>query len=66
VNTAVTLSQDLWRIRAPCAACEGFDVSAMDQMVQVSLMEQLPRCIMGDKCLKQEMDASFISLCVFQ
>lgn len=29
--------KDLWRIRAPCAACEGFDVSAMDQMVQKSL-----------------------------
>lgn len=29
--------QDLWRIRAPCGTCEGFDVSPMDQMVQRSL-----------------------------
>ncbi|KAM9808294.1 protein arginine N-methyltransferase 7 [Neosynchiropus ocellatus] len=29
--------QDLWRIRAPCGTCEGFDVSPMDQMVQASL-----------------------------
>ncbi|KAM8860586.1 protein arginine N-methyltransferase 7 isoform 2-T2 [Synchiropus picturatus] len=29
--------QDLWRIRAPCGTCEGFDVSPMDQMVQTSL-----------------------------
>ncbi|XP_029993197.1 protein arginine N-methyltransferase 7 [Sphaeramia orbicularis] len=29
--------QDLWRIRAPCGTCEGFDVTAMDDMVQKSL-----------------------------
>uniref|UniRef100_A0AAQ4P5P1 Protein arginine N-methyltransferase 7 n=1 Tax=Gasterosteus aculeatus aculeatus TaxID=481459 RepID=A0AAQ4P5P1_GASAC len=29
--------QDLWKIRAPCGTCEGFDVSAMDEMVQRSL-----------------------------
>ncbi|KAM6936768.1 protein arginine N-methyltransferase 7 [Xenentodon cancila] len=29
--------QDLWRIRAPCGTCEGFDVSPMDEMVQRSL-----------------------------
>uniref|UniRef100_A0AAY4CCM1 Protein arginine N-methyltransferase n=1 Tax=Denticeps clupeoides TaxID=299321 RepID=A0AAY4CCM1_9TELE len=29
--------QDLWRIRAPCGSCEGFDVEAMDVMVQKSL-----------------------------
>uniref|UniRef100_A0A671WST0 Protein arginine N-methyltransferase n=1 Tax=Sparus aurata TaxID=8175 RepID=A0A671WST0_SPAAU len=29
--------QDLWRIRAPCGTCEGFDVSPMDEMVQQSL-----------------------------
>lgn len=29
--------QDLWRIRAPCGTCEGFDVSPMDEMVQKSL-----------------------------
>uniref|UniRef100_A0A672JQ35 Protein arginine N-methyltransferase n=1 Tax=Salarias fasciatus TaxID=181472 RepID=A0A672JQ35_SALFA len=29
--------QDLWRIRAPCGTCEGFDVSPMDHMVQHSL-----------------------------
>lgn len=29
--------QDLWRIRAPCGTCEGFDVTAMDDMVQRSL-----------------------------
>ncbi|XP_034541631.1 protein arginine N-methyltransferase 7 [Notolabrus celidotus] len=28
---------DLWRIRAPCGTCEGFDVSPMDEMVQRSL-----------------------------
>uniref|UniRef100_A0A3Q4MAD1 Protein arginine N-methyltransferase 7 n=1 Tax=Neolamprologus brichardi TaxID=32507 RepID=A0A3Q4MAD1_NEOBR len=26
--------QDLWRIRAPCGTCEGFDVTPMDEMVQ--------------------------------
>lgn len=29
--------QDLWRIRAPCGTCEGFDVRPMDEMVQRSL-----------------------------
>lgn len=29
--------RDLWRIRAPCGTCEGFDVSPMDEMVQQSL-----------------------------
>ncbi|XP_019934718.2 protein arginine N-methyltransferase 7 [Paralichthys olivaceus] len=29
--------QDLWRIRAPCGTCEGFDVTPMDEMVQQSL-----------------------------
>ncbi|KAK1803976.1 hypothetical protein P4O66_003911 [Electrophorus voltai] len=29
--------QDLWRIRAPCSTCEGFDVGAMDEVVQNSL-----------------------------
>ncbi|XP_061783923.1 protein arginine N-methyltransferase 7 isoform X1 [Nerophis lumbriciformis] len=29
--------QDLWRIRAPCATCEGFNVTPMDEMVQKSL-----------------------------
>ncbi|XP_076121605.1 protein arginine N-methyltransferase 7 [Alosa pseudoharengus] len=29
--------RDLWRIRAPCGTCEGFDVGPMDEMVQQSL-----------------------------
>ncbi|XP_026166377.1 protein arginine N-methyltransferase 7 isoform X2 [Mastacembelus armatus] len=29
--------QDLWRIRAPCGTCEGFDVTPMNEMVQQSL-----------------------------
>uniref|UniRef100_A0A8C5DJN8 Protein arginine N-methyltransferase n=1 Tax=Gouania willdenowi TaxID=441366 RepID=A0A8C5DJN8_GOUWI len=29
--------QDLWRIRAPCGICEGFNVTPMDEMVQRSL-----------------------------
>lgn len=29
--------QNLWRIRAPCGTCVGFDVTAMDKMVQRSL-----------------------------
>ncbi|KAM9854060.1 protein arginine N-methyltransferase 7 [Aulostomus maculatus] len=29
--------KDLWRIRAPCGTCEGFDVTPMDEMVQKSL-----------------------------
>lgn len=29
--------RDLWRIRAPCGSCEGFDVSPMDEMIQQSL-----------------------------
>ncbi|XP_034033034.1 protein arginine N-methyltransferase 7 [Thalassophryne amazonica] len=29
--------QDLWRIRALCGTCEGFDITAMDEMVQRSL-----------------------------
>ncbi|XP_016334582.1 protein arginine N-methyltransferase 7-like isoform X1 [Sinocyclocheilus anshuiensis] len=29
--------RDLWRIRAPCGTCEGFDVSPMDEMIQVSI-----------------------------
>ncbi|KAI7812114.1 protein arginine N-methyltransferase 7, partial [Triplophysa rosa] len=29
--------QDLWRIRAPCGTCEGFDVSPMDEMIRRSL-----------------------------
>ncbi|KAJ8272236.1 hypothetical protein COCON_G00110950 [Conger conger] len=28
---------DLWRIRAPCGSCEGFDVRPMDDMIQHSL-----------------------------
>lgn len=31
-------SQDLWRIRAPCGTCEGFDVSPMDEMIQVQAL----------------------------
>ncbi|XP_059917119.1 protein arginine N-methyltransferase 7 [Gadus macrocephalus] len=37
LRAAAVEFQDLWRIRAPCGACEGFDVSPMDQMVQRSL-----------------------------
>ncbi|KAI1890068.1 hypothetical protein AGOR_G00169410 [Albula goreensis] len=29
--------RDLWRIRAPCGTCEGFDVQPMDEMIQHSL-----------------------------
>lgn len=29
--------ENLWRIRAPCGTCEGFDVAAMDEMIQRSL-----------------------------
>ncbi|XP_061645337.1 protein arginine N-methyltransferase 7 [Phyllopteryx taeniolatus] len=29
--------RDLWRIRAPCVTCEGFDVTPMDEMIQKSL-----------------------------
>lgn len=29
--------ENLWRIRAPCGTCEGFDVTAMDEMIQRSL-----------------------------
>ncbi|XP_077567980.1 protein arginine N-methyltransferase 7 [Stigmatopora nigra] len=29
--------QDLWRIRAMCGTCEGFDVTPMEEMVQKSL-----------------------------
>ncbi|KAK7915358.1 hypothetical protein WMY93_011119 [Mugilogobius chulae] len=29
--------ENLWRIRAPCGSCEGFDVKAMDEMIQKSL-----------------------------
>ncbi|XP_067853821.1 protein arginine N-methyltransferase 7 isoform X2 [Heptranchias perlo] len=29
--------EDLWRIRAPCGMCEGFDVNLMDEMIQNSL-----------------------------
>ncbi|XP_067905761.1 protein arginine N-methyltransferase 7 isoform X3 [Heterodontus francisci] len=29
--------KDLWRIRAPCGVCEGFNVSLMDEMIQNSL-----------------------------
>ncbi|XP_018606961.1 protein arginine N-methyltransferase 7 isoform X2 [Scleropages formosus] len=29
--------QDLWRIRAPCGTCQGFDVRPMDKMIQQSL-----------------------------
>ncbi|KAK1163431.1 protein arginine N-methyltransferase 7-like isoform X1 [Acipenser oxyrinchus oxyrinchus] len=29
--------KNLWRIRAPCGSCEGFDVSVMDEMIQSSL-----------------------------
>nr|XP_023675560.1 protein arginine N-methyltransferase 7 isoform X1 [Paramormyrops kingsleyae] len=29
--------RDLWRIRAPCGLCEGFDVRPMDEMIQRSL-----------------------------
>ncbi|KAJ8398678.1 hypothetical protein AAFF_G00422060 [Aldrovandia affinis] len=29
--------RDLWRIRAPCGSCEGFDVRPMDEMIQRSL-----------------------------
>ncbi|XP_069757268.1 protein arginine N-methyltransferase 7 isoform X2 [Narcine bancroftii] len=29
--------EDLWRIRAPCRECEGFDVNLMDEMIQNSL-----------------------------
>ncbi|XP_068595159.1 protein arginine N-methyltransferase 7 [Brachionichthys hirsutus] len=35
--------QDLWRIRAPCGTCEGFDVTPMDEMVQRSLEFQESR-----------------------
>uniref|UniRef100_A0A3P8UH25 Protein arginine N-methyltransferase n=1 Tax=Cynoglossus semilaevis TaxID=244447 RepID=A0A3P8UH25_CYNSE len=37
LHMAAVEFQDLWRIRAPCGTCEGFDVTAMDQMVQESL-----------------------------
>ncbi|CAL8374457.1 unnamed protein product [Arctogadus glacialis] len=37
LHAAAVEFQDLWRIRAPCGTCEGFDVSPMDQMVQRSL-----------------------------
>lgn len=30
------LEKDLWRIRAPCGTCEGFDVTPMDEMIQVN------------------------------
>ncbi|XP_048461962.1 protein arginine N-methyltransferase 7 [Rhincodon typus] len=29
--------ENLWRIRAPCGVCEGFNVSLMDEMIQNSL-----------------------------
>lgn len=29
--------ENLWRIRAPCGNCEGFDVTPMDEMIQRSL-----------------------------
>uniref|UniRef100_A0A673C806 Protein arginine N-methyltransferase n=1 Tax=Sphaeramia orbicularis TaxID=375764 RepID=A0A673C806_9TELE len=31
--------QDLWRIRAPCGTCEGFDVTAMDDMKSLDFRE---------------------------
>ncbi|KAK5868014.1 hypothetical protein PBY51_012461 [Eleginops maclovinus] len=37
LHMAAVEFQDLWRIRAPCGTCEGFDVSPMDEMVQRSL-----------------------------
>ncbi|KAF6724501.1 Protein arginine N-methyltransferase 7 [Oryzias melastigma] len=37
LHVAAVEFQDLWRIRAPCGRCEGFDVSPMDEMVQRSL-----------------------------
>ncbi|KAJ3596639.1 hypothetical protein NHX12_003043 [Muraenolepis orangiensis] len=37
LHAAAVEFKDLWRIRAPCGTCEGFDVSAMDHMVQRSL-----------------------------
>uniref|UniRef100_A0A8C9TFP3 Protein arginine N-methyltransferase 7 n=1 Tax=Scleropages formosus TaxID=113540 RepID=A0A8C9TFP3_SCLFO len=30
-------ASDLWRIRAPCGTCQGFDVRPMDKMIQQSL-----------------------------
>ncbi|XP_029464522.1 protein arginine N-methyltransferase 7 isoform X2 [Rhinatrema bivittatum] len=35
--TMVVEFKDLWRIRSPCGTCEGFDVSAMDEMIKHSL-----------------------------
>ncbi|XP_037306713.2 protein arginine N-methyltransferase 7 [Pungitius pungitius] len=37
LNMVAVEFQDLWRIRAPCGTCEGFNVSPMDEMVQRSL-----------------------------
>ncbi|KAF3854353.1 hypothetical protein F7725_022408 [Dissostichus mawsoni] len=37
LHMAAVEFQDLWRIRAPCGTCEGFDVTPMDEMVQRSL-----------------------------
>uniref|UniRef100_A0A3P8SCB4 Protein arginine N-methyltransferase n=1 Tax=Amphiprion percula TaxID=161767 RepID=A0A3P8SCB4_AMPPE len=31
--------QDLWRIRAPCGTCEGFDVTPMDEMKSLDFRE---------------------------
>ncbi|XP_072308641.1 protein arginine N-methyltransferase 7 [Eucyclogobius newberryi] len=37
LHVAAVEFENLWRIRAPCGTCEGFDVTAMDEMVQRSL-----------------------------
>uniref|UniRef100_A0A1A8DDB6 Protein arginine N-methyltransferase n=1 Tax=Nothobranchius kadleci TaxID=1051664 RepID=A0A1A8DDB6_NOTKA len=37
LHMAAVEFQDLWKIRAPCGTCEGFDVTPMDEMVQRSL-----------------------------
>ncbi|KAJ0068921.1 hypothetical protein NL108_014900 [Boleophthalmus pectinirostris] len=37
LHVAAVEFEDLWKIRAPCGTCEGFDVSPMDQMIQKSV-----------------------------
>lgn len=37
LHMVVVEFENLWRIRAPCGTCEGFDVTAMDEMIQRSL-----------------------------
>ncbi|XP_061693354.1 protein arginine N-methyltransferase 7 [Syngnathoides biaculeatus] len=37
LHVVVVEFRDLWRIRAPCVTCEGFDVTPMDEMIQKSM-----------------------------